>query len=360
LSDPIEIWIATRKGVFVARRSANSEPWSLTEPGLAGYEVYHVAPDPDDPLRAFAAANHRVWGQHVFGTGDGGATWDLLPDPEPVDGVEARYFWHLAAGPESGGQRRWYLGADPATIFASNDPRDGWEALRGLQSHPTRETWQVARGGMPLHSIQPDPRTPDRLYVAISAGGCYRSEDAGLTWTPINDGITATYLADPHGVAGHNPHSLRIHPARPDRLYRQGHQGLFRTDDRGESWMEITAGLPSDFGYAVGLHPRDPDRLWVIPEESSHMRCVCGGRLRVYESVDAGSTWEARTDGLPQRHAYLSVLRDGLSAGEGGIAFGTTTGQVFWSPDGSSWERLPGMLPTVLAVALRDRSGSDA
>ena len=354
MSGPTRIWIATRKGLFLASRASGASEWDLRGPALPGYEVYHVAPDPDDPHGALAAANHRVWGQHVFRTRDDGRTWVLFPDPDPGAEGDLRALWHLAAARTAGGQRRWYLGADPASLFATDDPEVGWQRLRGLEEHPTRETWQVARGGMPLHSIQPDPDAPGRLYVAVSAGGCYRSEDAGLTWRPINEGISATYLADPDGVAGHNPHALRLHPARPERLYRQGHQGLYRSDDRGESWVDITAGLPGDFGYALGLDPSDPDRVWVIPEESSHMRCVCEGRLRVYETADAGATWTPRTRGLPQRHAYVSVLRDGLATSRGGVAFGTTTGQVFWSPDGAEWERIPGLLPTVLAVAFAE------
>jgi len=345
------IWIATRKGIFLAIRASPRADWQIEGPGLPGYEVYHVAADPDRPEHAYAVANHPVWGNHVFHTTDSGGAWTLTPAAMP-SGREVRGFWHMAVGPEEAGGRRWYLGVDPGGLLVTRDPTGDWSLVGGLEDEPTRSKWQVARGGMPLHSIQIDPHQAARIYVAISAGGCYRSEDGGASWKPINDGIRAEYLADPASAAGHNPHALRLHPANPDRLYRQDHCGVYRSDDRGDSWIEITGTLPSEFGYALGLDPSDPDRAWVIPEESSHMRCVCEARLRVYETSDAGGSWVARTLGLPQRHAYVSVLRDALAVGEGGLALGTTTGQAYWSSDGLSWEDLPGLFPTVLAVAV--------
>lgn len=351
-----ELWIGTRKGVFVATRGRNDRVWTLAGPGLAGYEVYTVRPDPDHPGGAYAAANHPVWGSHVLRTADHGATWSLVASPEfPKDQKrEVRAIWHLAS-PKArvDGVRRWYAGVDPGGLFTTDDPTRGWQFLPGLDGHPTRDAWQTAKGGMPLHSIQFDPRGPDRIYVAVSAGGCYRTEDGGETWTPINRGIRAEYLTNPASPAGHNPHSLRVHPRDPDRLYRQDHCGVYVSRDRGDSWTEITDGLPSDFGYGLALDPDDPDRAWVIPEESSHMRCVCEARLRVYETADGGESWTPRTEGLPQRDAYVSVLRDGLAAGSGVVAFGTTTGQVYASDDGTKWEALTPFFPTVLSVSVR-------
>jgi hypothetical protein len=273
--------------------------------------------------------------------------------------VEA--IWHVTPG-DPGRPGRVWAGVAPAALFRSDDGGATWIWVRSLEDHPTRSTWQPARGGLFLHSIQQDPREPDRLYVAVSAGGCYRTEDGGESWSPINDGIRAEFLPDPDSRSGHNPHALRLHPGRPDRLYLQDYVAVYRSDDRGESWTEVTGGLPSGFGYVVGLDPADPDRCWVVPEEGTHLRCVCEGKLRVYETGDAGATWTARTEGLPQRHAYVSVLREALAT-DGldpcGVHLGTSTGHLFGSPDGRRWTLIGGYLPTILSVRAMGPSATD-
>ncbi len=340
-------WVATRKGLFLLAGNPSLAGTEVHGPWLAGYEVYHVASDRS--ARAVAVANHPVWGAHVFRVDPSGRSEAaLLPSPAAGGDEEIEALWHIA--PPRAPEGAWYLGAAPAALFRSADPAGGWSRVDGLDAHPTRASWHAAKGGLALHSIQVDPRQPDRLYVAVSAGGCYRSDDGGGSWTPINRGIRASYLADPDARAGHNPHALRLHPARPDRLYRQDHSGVYRSDDRGDTWSEITGELPSDFGYALAVHPTDPDRAWVIPECDSHMRCVCDARLRVFETVDGGRSWEPRTGGLPQANAYVSVLRDGLCAGAEGLVLGTSTGQVYTSPDGASWRPAAALFPPVLAV----------
>lgn len=354
---PARAWIATRKGLFLLRGQIGLGDLVVRGPWLAGYEVYHAAVDPDRPDFAVALANHPVWGAHVFRVAASDPSEArMLPGPEPRgDGPAPETLWHVAAPTEPGGD--WYLGAAPASLFRAPDPARGWTRVTGLDAHPTRGAWHPARGGLALHSIQIDPEAAERLYVAVSAGGCYRSDDGGIGWAPINRGIRAAYLADPEATAGHNPHALRLHPARPGRLYRQDHSGVYRSDDRGETWTEITGELPSDFGYALALDPEDPDRAWVVPERDSHMRCVCDARLRVFETRDAGGSWIPRTAGLPQANAYVSVLRDALCAGRGGLFLGTSTGQVYASADGTSWHRAPALFPPVLAVVAVDPAG---
>lgn len=341
------VWVATRKGLFLA----GGPDGSVSDPWLAGTEVYHVALDPGRPGEVLAVSNHPVWGGHVYRVAaavPGTAT--RLAGPEPHAGAAPPdVLWHVSAPAAPGAS--WMLGTAPASLFVSPDPAAGWRRLDALDRHPTRDAWHPAKGGLALHSIQVDPRESDRLYVAVSAGGCYRSDDGGTAWVPINRGIRAAYLADPDAEAGHNPHALRLAPSSPDRLYRQDHSGVYRSDDRGDTWTEITEGLPSDFGYGVAVDPVDPDRAWVVPERDSHMRCVCDARLRVFETRDAGETWTARTAGLPQRNAYVSVLRDALCAGAGGLALGTSTGQVYTSPGGERWRRVDALFPPVLAVA---------
>lgn len=347
--------VGTRKGLFRVVGDASRAAWRVEGPHLEGYEIYHAVPDPRDGSTAWAAANHVIWGSHLYRSEDRGRSWSPASGRiafPPDAGREVAGLWHLAAGHPRRPGHLW-AGVEPAALFRSRDGGRSWTWVRALDEHPTRSTWQPARGGLFLHSVQLDPGEPDRLYVAVSAGGCYRSDDDGATWKPVNRGIRARFLPDPDSRAGHNPHALRLHPRRPERLYLQGYHGVYRSDDRGESWREVTDGLPSGFGYVIGLDPADPDRCWVIPEEGSHMRCVCDGRLRVYETVDAGAGWTPRTEGLPQEHAYVSVLREAMAT-DGrspcGVYFGTSTGHLFASPDGRRWSLVAGFLPTILSV----------
>lgn len=355
----IRIWVGTRKGLFRAERASGEGGWRLEGPFHKGYEIHHVISTPERPSTAYVAANHRVWGSHIYRTDDGGDTWSLLDGrlSFPAGTTRrVRAIWHLAALPSEGSTL--LAGVDPAALFRSGDNGRSWEWIRSLNLHPTSGAWQPTRGGLTLHSIQIDPRSEERLYVSVSAGGSYRSDDGGESWTPINRGVRAGYLADPSEPVGHNPHAVRLHPASPDRLYRQDHTGMYRSDDRGDSWTEITKGLPSDFGYGIAVDPRDPDRCWVVPEESSHMRCACDGRLRVYETRDGGRSWTPRTEGLPQSNAYVSVLRDALCT-DGidpcGVYLGTSTGHLFTSPDGARWSLVADYLPHILSVSAGPR-----
>jgi photosystem II stability/assembly factor-like uncharacterized protein len=199
-----------------------------------------------------------------------------------------------------------------------------------------------------------DPRDAERIYAAISAGGVYRSDDGGAVWRAVNRGVRADYLPDTSPETGHCVHRVVLHPARPDRLYQQSHTGTYRTDDRGESWVEITEGLPSDFGYAVTTDPNDPDTVYVIPEQSSHIRTTVGGAITVYRSRNAGGDWQPQTRGLPQTDAYVTILREAIDS-DGlepcGVYFGTSSGHLFASRDaGESWTIVAGFLPRVLSL----------
>ncbi len=352
----VTLLVGTRKGLFRVFSDGDRRRWTLEGPLIAGYEVYHAILDPRDPSVGYAAANHIVWGSHVYRSTNGGASWEptsgrlALP---PESGREIRAVWHVAPGPRDR-LDTVYAGIEPAALFVSEDSGASWVWNEALDAHPTSRTWQAAKGGLALHSILLDPRDGRRIYVALSAGGSYRSEDGGGSWQPVNRGTRADFLPERYPEAGQCVHSVRLHPARPDRLYQQNHCGTYLSDDRGESWKEISEGLPSDFGYVVGLDPADPERAWVVPETSSHMRSVCDARLRVYETVDAGSRWVARTDGLPQEHAYVSILREALDT-DGldpcGVYLGTSTGHLYGSPDGERWTCIAAHLPKILSVS---------
>jgi photosystem II stability/assembly factor-like uncharacterized protein len=329
--------------------------WTVEGPAIAGYEVYHAVLDPHDTSIGYAAVRHEVWGAHVYRTRDAGLTWEPLesrPTFPEDSGRAVRAIWHLAPG-GGGDSGVLYAGVEPAALFVSRDRGDTWERISSIEDHPTAASWQPAKGGMAMHSIQVDPEDPDRIFAAVSAGGVYRSEDAGRSWDAINSGVRAEFLSDTRPEAGQCVHSVRLHPGNTRRLYQQNHCGTYRTDDSGNTWIEITDGLPSDFGYVMGIDPANQDRCWVIPEESSHLRAVCEGRLRVYESGDAGQSWIARTEGLPQEHAWLTVLREALAT-DGlapcGVYFGTSTGHVFASPDATKWHEIARHLPKVLSV----------
>ena len=351
----VRLFVGTRKGLFVAGSDAGRRRWTLEGPFIEGYEIYHAVLDPRDPQTGWAAVRHEVWGTHIHRTFDGGRSWHPVaarPRYPPELEREVKAIWHVAPGPPNRPRRVW-AGVQPAGLFRSDDSGESWVWIESLERHDSSATWQPAKGGLALHSIQSDPVSSRRLYVALSAGGCYRSDDEGDTWKTINRGVRADFLPDPLPDSGQCVHCLRAHPAVSGRLFQQNHCGTYRSDDAGENWTEITAGLPSDFGYVVGLDQSDPDRAWVIPEESSHLRVTCEARLRVYETGDAGRSWKARTEGLPQSHAYVTVLREALATdGQDpcGVYFGTATGHLYASPDGSRWTQVASHLPKILSV----------
>lgn len=355
MSDGVVLLVGTQRGLFRLASDPTRRSWTVEGPHVAGYEVYHAVLDPRNPRVGFAAVRHEVWGTHIHRTEDGGRSWEPLegrPSFPGGDARDVRAIWHLAPGATTE-PHTWYAGVEPAALFVSRNGCRDWTLVRGLDPHAAGGTWQPAKGGLALHSIQADAREPRRVFVAVSAGGSYRTTDGGRTWDPINRGVRADFLPDPRPESGQCVHSLRLHPTAPNRLYQQNHCGTYRSDDGGDSWVEITPGLPSDFGYVVGLDPGDPDRCWVVPEQSSHVRAVCGGRLRVFETRDGGSTWSPRTSGLPQENAWVTVLREAMAT-DGlapcGVYLGTSSGHVFASPDGALWTCVAEFLPKVLSV----------
>lgn len=353
----VVLLVGAQKGLFLFYSSLERQHWTIDGPHIAGYEILHAWLDPRDPSIGYAAAHHTVWGAHIYRTDDQGQSWFSLPQvpchrPGEQD-PSLNAIWFLAPGPKEE-PLKLYAGIDPPGLFVSQDRGANWAPVPGFNRHPTCPSWEPARGGFSVHSIYVDPTDSERLYAAVSAGGAFRSEDNGESWKPINRGVRAENLPQRYPETGHNIHRLLMHPARPERLYRQCYNGTYRSDDRGDHWHEITAGLPSDFGYALATDPGDPDTVFVIPEESQHMRITVGGRLRVYRSRNAGREWEALTYGLPQEHVYVTVLREAMTT-DGldpcGVYFGTSSGHLFASPDGGErWAIIAGFLPRILSV----------
>jgi len=359
----VVLLVGTQKGLFRADADPARRRWRLEGPFIQGSEIVHAWLDPRAPGRAYAAANHAVWGAHLYTSGDAGRSWEWLERSprHPGQGEGGvRALWYLAPGhPREPGAL--LAGIDPPGLFASRDGGRSWQPVAGLNEHPTRSTWEPSRGIFAVHSVHVDPTDPRRLYAAVSAGGAFRSEDGGESWVPINRGVRAENLPERLPESGHNIHRLHMPRARPERLYRQCYNGTYRSDDRGGHWTEITEGLPSDFGYVIETDPNDADTVYVIPEEGSHMRAPVEGRLRVYRSRDAGRSWQPLTRGLPQEHVYVTVLREALATDPlepCGVYFGTSGGHLFASRDGGEhWEIVAAFLPRVLSVSAGVVSG---
>ncbi|MGH9110558.1 MAG: WD40/YVTN/BNR-like repeat-containing protein, partial [Acidimicrobiales bacterium] len=223
--------------------------------------------------------------------------------------------------------------------------------------HGTGPKWQPGAGGLCLHTIVLDPSNPDRMFIAISAAGAFRTDDGGKTWKPINQGLRSQYIPDPTAEIGHCVHRIAMHPARPRVLYMQKHWDVMRTEDAGESWTEVSGDLPTDFGFPISVHPHEDDTVYVVPITSDSVHFPPEGRLGVYRSRTGGGEWEPLTDGLPQTHCYVDILRDAMDLDDlepAGVYFGTTGGQVYASPDGGDhWRAIAEHLPAVLSVEVQ-------
>jgi photosystem II stability/assembly factor-like uncharacterized protein len=334
------VLVGTRKGLFRIRDG------ELSGPELVGWSISHATRDPRDGV-LYAASNNFVYGGVVHRSSDDGETWERSEPPELPE-RELGEVWHVEPGHPSQPETL-FLGAVPGALFRSDDSGHSWQSVAGLTEHATRERWQPGAGGLCCHSIQIDPSDPSRMYAAISAAGSFRTDDAGETWQPINAGVAADFLPDPYPEVGQCVHKLLLHPARPDRLWQQNHCGVYRSDDRGDTWDRLDGnGLPSSFGFPIALDPGDPDVAYVVPEESGENRVTVGGRLGVYRTGDGGASWSLHADGLPDQ-AWSVVLREGMSWDKRGPVLGTQSGSV-WALVGGSWRELAGDLPPVLSV----------
>ncbi|MEX2283946.1 MAG: hypothetical protein WEE89_15785 [Gemmatimonadota bacterium] len=349
----VRIFVGTKRGLFHFSADERRTGWITSVPLLPGREIYFIARDPRDGS-LWAGSNHKVWGPHLHRSTNFGDEWETLETaPHYADERGLRAVWSIAAS-SSDQPGRLYAGIEPAGLFQSDDGGASWREVHSLNQHATATAWQPAGGALALHSITVDPLNPQRIVCAVSAGGVYRTDDGGVSWQALNQNVRADFLPQPYPEAGQCVHKLVMHPANPDRLYQQNHCGVYRSDDAGNTWIEVFAGLPSNYGYALAVDSRDPNVAFVIPEESSHMRTTVGGRLRVYRTTDAGSSWQGIGRGMPQEHAYVSVLREGMSTDNlepTGVYFGTSGGHLFASRNrGENFNMISGFLPRILAV----------
>jgi photosystem II stability/assembly factor-like uncharacterized protein len=389
----IRVLVGTRKGAFVLNSDGKRKKWQVDGPHFGGWEIYHVKSSTVDPDRIYASQTSGWFGQIIQRSDDGGRTWHqpgtsagestttpegflkgesnkFVYDSSPETGKpltthqwydgtqhpwEFKRVWHLE--PSLTDADAVYAGVEDAAIFHSTDGGTTWHELAGLRGHGTGPQWSPGAGGMGLHSILLDPSNPDRIYIAISAAGAFRTDDGGRTWKPINRGLRSQYIPDPTAEVGHCVHRIAMHPERPNVLFMQKHWDVMRSDDAGDTWHEVSGNLPSDFGFPVEVHAHEPDTIYVVPIKSDSEHFPPEGKLRVYRSRTGGNEWQPLTAGLPQSDCYVNVLRDAMAVDRldpCGIYFGTTGGQVYLSPDsGDHWNAIGRDLPAVLSVEVQ-------
>jgi serine/threonine protein kinase len=349
--------IGTVKGAFIFRSNAQRTRWEIGGPYFHGQAVYALAYDSRAGRRRMWASTASYWGTLLRSSDDFGKSW-TNPQEAPIRfpsdaGVSLKNIWQITLGPADEPDVL-YCGVEPAALFQTADAGETWSLVQGLFDHPHRPRWMPGNGGLALHSIALDPANKQRIYIAISSGGVYRTDDGGASWTARNRGLRAMFLPDKYPEFGQCVHKIAVHPDRPERLFLQNHWGIYRSDDAAETWTDIANGVPSDFGFPIVVHPRNPDCVYVIPVDSDEFRCSCEGRLRVYRTRNAGSSWEPLGRGLPQKQAYETVLRDAMTVDNydpAGIYFGTRSGQLFGSHDeGKTWHKIHDGLPSVVCV----------
>jgi len=390
----VRVLVGTRKGAFVLTSDDKRERWDVKGPHFGGWEIYHLKGSPADSNRIYASQSSGWFGQIIQRSDDGGKTWyqpglkdgksatnpggipkgesnKFVYDTSSVNGKpltthqwydgtqhpwEFKRVWHLE--PSLTDPDTVYAGVEDAGLFRTTDGGESWHEVAGLRGHASGPSWAPGAGGMCLHTILLDPANPKRIYVAISAAGTFRTDDAGTTWKPINRGLHSQYIPNPEAEVGHCVHKIAMHPSRPNTLFMQKHWDVMRSNDAGESWLEVSGNLPTDFGFPITVHAHEPETIYVVPIKSDSEHYPPDGKLRVYRSRTGGSEWEALSRGLPQHDCYVNVLRGAMavdSLDSCGLYFGTTGGQVYASvDDGDSWIPIVRDLPAVFSVEVQN------
>src|SRR5438874_1022963 len=381
MPDSARLLVGTKKGMFIYTSDRSRNRWQLSPPMLPGWSVFNMAADTrDGGKRLYSGANHFAWGPSVAKNTNGGEDWDYhspgLGFPKDM-GVAIQNIWSVAPGHKSQ-PGVVFAGTQPAGLFRSEDWGQNWMPVDGINRHPDRQRWAGTGGGDScLHSIEIDPRDAKHMYIAISSGGSYETKDGGETWKmfsqtavpksdaalafmkqieeTIPDATVRDLPPDIDPPAIDEMHKMRLDAKNPDRMWTQTHVGVFRSDDAGKTWKDVTQGLPSFHGFPIGVTRSGPDAAYVVPLEieGDNFR-VCRGQFAVYRTRDGGGSWERLTEGLPGPDDYQSAYREALDTdglNPEGVYVGTSNGQMYGSTDGGDhWQRLPGTLPPILSV----------
>ncbi len=359
--------VGTRKGVFFLDGDEDRSVWTLSEPHFLGHVAQHVVLDPRNGTRLLAAMRTGHLGPTVFWSDDRGGSWNEATTPpafrsgEELQRSLSAVFWLTPGHPDEPGV--WFAGGSPQGLFTTSNGGDAWAPVDGWNDHPMWQTWaewpeQNTPDGSMLHSVIVDPRDAGHMYVGLSSGGVFETTDRGADWHPLNAGCEATFFPDPFPEFGHDPHCVRLHPARPDRLYQQNHCGIYRMERPEGRWERIGRGMPAevgDIGFPIELHPRDPDTAWVFPMDGTDVwpRTSPDGRPAAYITRDAGGSWTRCDNGLPKR-AWFTVKRQAMTVDASdpvGVYFGTTSGEVWASGDeGESWRCVAEHLPEIYSL----------
>ncbi|HEX9888436.1 MAG TPA: hypothetical protein VGA69_03080 [Nitriliruptorales bacterium] len=365
----VRVLVGTQKGAFVLTSDGGRDTWEVDGPHFGGWEIYHMAGSPVDPDRIYASQSTSWFGQLIQRSDDGGRNWDPVGNELLYDGVPGTHQWYDGTPHPWEFARVWHLepsltdpdtvyaGIEDAALFKSTDGGTSWSELSGLREHGTGSQWQPGAGGLCLHTIVQHPTDDQRMLVAISAAGVFRTDDGGASWRPANTGLSSEVIPDPDADVGHCVHKLALHPSQPETVFMQKHWDVMRSDDGGSSWTEVSGDLPTDFGFVIDVHAHQPETVYVVPIKSDSEHYPIDGALKVYRSRTGGHEWEPLTKGLPQDNAYVNVLRDCLavdSLDPCGLYVGTTSGDVFGSADeGESWSPIVRGLPRVMSVEVQ-------
>ena len=356
----VRVLVGTRKGAFTLSADGARKDWTVEGPFFGGWEMYHLKGSPADPDRIYASQSTGWHGQVIQRSDDGGKTWNAVGNDFSYATVPGTHQWYDGTPHPWEFARVWHLepsltdpdtvyaGVEDAALFRSVDGGQSWQELPGLREHGSGPHWQPGAGGMCLHTIILDPTDAERMFIAISAAGTFRTTDGGKTWQPINRGLQSEGIPDPEAEVGHCVHHVAMHPSRPETLFMQKHWDVMR---------KVSGNLPTDFGFVIDVHAHEPETVYVVPIKSDLEHYPLDGALKVFRSRSGGNEWEPLTKGLPQSNCYVNVLRDAMSVDgldDSGIYFGTTGGAVYCSPDGGdSWAPIVSDLPAVLSVEVQ-------